>query len=138
MVVSKDWANVYHITEDVLKPVEKVLLLAALAENIANARHQIDAILESGDTWDLKAARLSTQVSGIALRTASGFIPESAHLIALSLDGYCQVAGLAGLRSAPKLEQKLKQSEAWVTSWHQKVTDGENIWMYINHRVVIK
>jgi hypothetical protein len=138
MVISKDWANLYHITEDVLKPAEKVMLLAALAENVVKARHQIDAILESRDPWELKAARLSTQVSSIALRTASGAIPAGAHIIAMSLGGYCQIAGLAGLRSAPKLDQKLKEYDAWVSSWYQKVTDGENISIFISHHLVIR
>lgn len=40
MVVSNRWAAVFHFTEDVLKPVEKLAVIAALAENIAKSHHQ--------------------------------------------------------------------------------------------------
>jgi hypothetical protein len=138
MVVSKRWATVFHFAEDVLKPVEKVALLAALAENTAKAHHQIDTILNSTDSWDSKAARLSTQVSSVMIRTVGGAIPAGAHFLATSLEGYCQIAGLAGSQRATNLDQKLKSLDASFSSVFDKVTDGNNMNIFINKYLVIR
>jgi hypothetical protein len=138
MVVSKRWAIVFHFAEDALKPVEKVALVAALAENIAKAHHETEAILNSKESWDLKAARLSTQVSSVMIRTVGGAIPAGAHMLATSLGGYCQIAGLAGSQRALNLGQKLQSLDASFSSMFEKVTDGENINIVINKYLVIK
>jgi hypothetical protein len=138
MVVSKRWATVFHFAEDVLKPVENVALLAALAENIAKAHGQIDAVLSSTDSWDIKAARLSTQVDSVIIRTLGGAIPGGAHLLAMSLGGYCQIAGLAGSQGATNLDQKLKSLDTSFSSMFENVTDGNNMNIFINKYLVIK
>ena len=138
MVVNKRWAVVFHFAEDALKPIERIALLAALAENIVKAHDQIDSILDSKDGWDIKAARLSTQVSSIAIRTVGGVVPAGAHVLATSLSGYCQIAGLTGLQGAAKVDLKLKSLDAFVTSSFEKVTDGENISIFINNHLVIR
>jgi hypothetical protein len=138
MVVNKRWASVFHLAEDALKPIEKVALLAALAENIVKTHHQIDAILKSKDGWDTKAARLSTQISSIAIRTVGGAIPAGAHILAISASGYCQIAGLAGSQGAMRLNQRLTSLDAWVSASFDKVTDGENMSVLINNYLVIR
>lgn len=137
MVVSKRWATVFNFAEDALQPIEKIALLAALAGNIVNAHHRIDSILASKDGWDTKAARLSTQVSSIAIRTVGGILPASAHVLTIALSGYCQIAGLAGSQQAAAMDQKLKAFDAFVTSSFNQVTDGENISIFINNHLVI-
>lgn len=138
MVVSKRWATVFHFAEDALKPVEKVALLAALAENMAKARQNTEAILQSNDSWDRKASRLSTQVSSVMLRTVGGAIPAGAHILAMSLSGYCQIAGLAGAPAATALDQKLKSMDTTFSSDFEKVTDGDNMNIFINKYLVIQ
>jgi hypothetical protein len=138
MVVSKRWAVLFHFTEDVLKPVERVAIFAALAENVAKAHEEMRMIIHSTGSWDTKAARLSTQVSSVMIRTVAGVIPAGAHVLATSLGGYCQIAGLAGSEGAVKLDQKLKLLDTSFTSKFEKVTDGENINIFINKYLVVK
>jgi hypothetical protein len=138
MVVNRKWATVFHFAEGALKPIEKIALLAALAENLAKAHHHIDVILKSKDGWDTKAARLSTEVSSIAIRTVGGIIPSGAHALAMSIGGYCQIAGLAGSQGALKMDARLKSLDASITSSFNKVTDGENISIFINSHLVIR
>ena len=138
MVVSKRWATIFHFAEDALKPVEKVALLAALAENMAKAHNQSDAILHSHDSWDSKAARLSTLVSSVMIRTVGGAIPAGAHLLATSLEGYCRIAGLAGSQQALNLDQTLKSLDASFSSNFEKWTDGHNMNIWINAHLVIE
>ena len=138
MIVSKKWATVFHFSEKILKPVEKITLVASLAENIVRAHHQIDSIIASRDGWDAKAARLSTEVSSIALRTVGGVIPAGAHMLATSLRGYCQIGGLAGLQEALAADQTLREIDAFITTSFEKVTDGENIRIFINNHLVIR
>jgi hypothetical protein len=137
IVISKRWATVFHFTENALKPVERIALVAALADNLFKARQQTAAILGSADSWDTKAARLSTQVSSVMLRTAGGVIPASADLLAMILGGYCQIAGLVGVQRAVDLDQKLKTMAVSFTSKFEKITDGDNIYLFINKYLVI-
>jgi hypothetical protein len=138
MIVSKKWATVFHFSEKVLKPLEKITLLASLAENIARAYHPMDSIIGSRDGWDIKAARLSTEVSSIALRTVGGVIPAGAHMLATSLRGYCQIARLAGSQGALAVDQTLRDIDAFITTSFDKVTDGKNIQIFINNYLVIR
>jgi hypothetical protein len=138
MVVSKRWATIFNFAENALKPIEKIVLLATLAENIVKAHHEIDSILASKDDSNTKAARLSTQVSSIAIRTVGGIVPAGAHVLATSLSGYCQIAGLTGLQEATRVDQKLRSLDAFITSFFDKVTDGENINIFINNHLVIR
>ena len=137
MVVSQRWATAFDFVQDALKPIERIALVAALAENIVNANREIEPILASKDPWEMKAARLSTQVSSIAIRTAGGFIPPGVHMLTLALSGYCQIAGLAGWPGAAKAEKRLRFVDAWVSSTFDKVTDGDNISLFINNHLVI-
>ncbi|HEV7676402.1 MAG TPA: hypothetical protein VGQ12_17860 [Candidatus Angelobacter sp.] len=137
MVISKRWAAVFHFAEDALKPVEKIALFAALADNLFKARQQTAAILDSADSWDTKAARLSTQVSSVMLRTAGGAISATADLLATILGGYCQIGELAGIQRATDLDERLKTMAATFNSRFEKITDGDNIYIYINKYLVI-
>ena len=138
MVVSKQWATVFHFAEDALKPLEKLLLLAALAENLAKAHHEVDWILKSKDDWDTKAARLSLQVSSVMLRTVGGAVPAGAHVLATALEGYCRIAALAGSTRAQGVDGKLQGLDAQIRSGFEKVTDGENMNLLIHKYLVIR
>ena len=138
MVVSKQWAAVFHFAEDVLKPLEKLLLLAALAENLAKSHHEVDRILKSNDNWDTKAARLSLQVSSVMIRTVGGVVPAGAHVLATALEGYCRIAALAGSTRAQHVDWKLQGLDAKIHSVFEKVTDGDNMNVVIHKYLVIR
>jgi hypothetical protein len=138
MVLSSRWAAAYHFAESGLEVVEKVAVVAAIAVNIANASEEIEGILRSKDSWDTKAARLSTQVSSISTRTLLGVIPAGTSMLAVSLGGYCQLADLAGLHKAAQWNEKLKSMAATVTTTFDKVTDGNTMYTFINNHLVIK
>ena len=95
MVISKNWRTVFQVTSDYKETLGNIALIAALAGNIVEARSQISTILSGKDSADIKAARMSSQISAIAIRTLTGVVPAGTHILATSLQGYCQMAGLA-------------------------------------------
>jgi len=138
MVISKRWASIFHIIEKadhILKPIEKVLLVAGIADNIFKARQEIATILASQDSSDFKAARLSAQVSSVLLRTVASGVPASAELLATILGGYCQIAGLAGSKEAIEFAKKLQTMSVSVNTTFEKITDGDKIYLLVNGRI---
>jgi hypothetical protein len=138
MVISKRWAVVFDFAESSLKVVEKVAILAALAQNIAAAHHNFDTVIQSSDRWDSKAARISTQVSSVMIRTVAGSIPAGAELLSTSISGYCQMAELAGVSGANTLDRNLRGLNARFKSQFDKVTDGDNVNLFIQKHLVIR
>jgi hypothetical protein len=133
MVVSGRWAAVFHFSEDLLKPVERFAVLGALVANILQAGPHIHAILSSPEEWPAKGARLAAEVSSISSRTALGFVPASAHIIAWSLGGYLEGADLAGLHDAQSWNHALHAVDTKVSATFETVTDGNNIYFVVNH-----
>lgn len=135
MVVSARWRTVYQVTSDVGDVLDKVTLFVGLATNIVQSAPQIEAIAGSNDSWEIKGAKISTQVSSIALRTVGGGIPFGVHLFALSLEGYCRIAGLITGPSwgAPNQAlRKLQMVDGFVQTKFNAVTDGNNIYTFVN------
>ena len=118
--------------------VGNIALLAALAGNIVEARRQITTILNSNASADIKAAQLSTQISSVAIRTLAGIVPSGTHILATSLEGYCQLGGLmtgGNFRQPQQCVDKLRSFDAFVTTQYNKVTDGGSIYTFIETRV---
>ena len=136
MVVSSRWSATYHFAEDVAGPVEKVAIFASLAANLAKSYHEVERILQSNSDWGTKSAQLSSQVSSISIRTLGGVIPGTAHLLAMSVEGYCQIAGLMGVRQAGGYVDKLKAYDARLITTFDRYTDGDNIYVMMNSLVL--
>jgi hypothetical protein len=138
MVVSSRWATTFHFTEGVLKPLEKVAVFAALAANLVRAADETDRILASSDSWGLKGSRLSTQVTSVCVRTAFGAIPAGAHVLAISLGGYLQLADLAGLHQANPWNKAVRSLDAYASTTFDTVTDGNNIYLKVNKYLAMR
>ena len=138
MVVSSRWGTAFHFAEESLKVVEKVAVFAALAANIYKARDEIHGILNSNADWATKSSQLSTQVSSVCLRTVFGVVPAGAHVIAKSIGGYLQLADLAGLHQASRWNKALQSLDASGQATFDRVTDGNNIYLFVNKYLVIR
>lgn len=137
MVVSSRWAAAYHITEDVLKPIGDVALIASLAVNLSEASHEISRIVDSNSDWGTKSAQLSSQVSAVSLRTLGGVVPAMTHLLALTLEGYCQIGGLVGIPQVQQSVDKLKEYDTKISSTFQRITDGDNVYCFITNHIMV-
>lgn len=134
MVVSSRWRTVFQVSGDVGGVLEKVAVVAGLAVNIVHSWNEIETIYNSQDPWDVKGAKLSSQVSSVAIRTVGGIIPAGFSLLALSMQGYCQAGGVVtGSRFQPQAcIAKLKAASSYVNTTFNNVTDGDNIYSFLN------
>jgi len=138
MVINPKWAARFQWADDALKPVEHAAFFLTLATNMAKSRHEVAQILSSRDDWTTKGARLSTQVSSVALRTAVSGATGLLDLSTLVASGYLQIADLAGVRRAASWNKSLNAANVWVNTTVDKVTDGNNIYLFINSHLVIQ
>ena len=138
MVINPKWAARFQWADAALKPVEHAAVLLTLAANIAKSSHEIAQILSSRDDWTVKGARLSTQVSSVAIRTvlsgATGFLDLSTFVAS----GYLQIADLAGVRRAKDWNKSINAADAWVNTTVDRVTDGNNMYLFINSHMVMQ
>jgi len=134
MVVSGRWRTVFQVTGEVGDVLGKVAVVAALAANIVHSWNEIDSIMNSSDSWDVKGAKLSSQVSSVAMRTVAGVVPAGFGVLAYSMQGYCQIGGLAtGGRFQPQAcISRLQAANAAVNTTFNKFTDGNNIYSFLN------
>jgi hypothetical protein len=139
MVISGKWRTVFSVSSNVSEAVGQVAIVVSFAANLAEAWSRMNAIYRSSNSWDTKASMLSSQASSIAIRTVGGIIPFGASLLFLSAKGYCQLGGLdpGAAQSAWQCVQSLDAANAWVSSTFKKVTNGDNIYLYIKTNLVI-
>ena len=138
MVVSRRWATAFHFAEGADKYVGPVAAVAALADNIFKSSYEINWVLNSNADDATKAARISSQISSICLRTLGGAIPSTGHLLALSLEGYCQIAGLLGVPKAQRAVDRLRSYDVRLSSTFDIVTDGDNIYTFVTNHLVLR
>lgn len=134
MVISAKWRTVFNVSSKVGDVLGNLAVIAALAGNIVNARTEIEQILSSNASADIKAAKISDQVASVAIRTVAGVVPVGYEALSFSLQGYCQIGGLlsGGRFNAQACINNLKSSRAWINTTYQNVTDGNNIYNFIN------
>jgi len=68
MVVSAQWRAAFQFTVKAGDVLGKVSAFVTLAVGVAESYSEVDAILRSNDPWNLKGARLSTQVTGVCMK----------------------------------------------------------------------
>src|ERR1035441_652423 len=68
MVISAQWKTVYVYSSSVADKAQNIAILLSVADELMKSRQQITAIVNGNDDGYTKAAKLSSQVSGIALR----------------------------------------------------------------------
>ena len=90
---------------------------------------QFDAIAQSRDNAATKGLRYAAVAGTIAQRTLISIVPSGAHLIYLSLQGYCGLMGLFGERAGKAANQcinTLKHADTLVQTTFTQVTDTTN------------
>jgi len=68
MVISAKWKTVYLYSGSVLEKTGNILILLSVVDELMKSREKIASIVHGTDDRVTKAAKLSSQVSGIALR----------------------------------------------------------------------
>src|SRR5664279_5506364 len=84
MVLSKQWRAAFQFTVKTGKVLDKLGAFAGIAVGIAESYPEIDDIINSKDPWNIKGARLSTQVSAVAFNFLTGIVTGPAHLLLTS------------------------------------------------------
>ena len=137
MVISAQWRTVYQVSSKVGSALGDVTVIAGLAANLAQARSEIKGILNSKNPPEIKTAQLSAQVSAIIFRTLGGVVPAGFGILATSVQGYCRLAGLAsGGRFNPQAcISNLDAASLSVNTTFKSITDGNNIYSFINAKV---
>jgi len=134
MVLSARWNSAFQVTTKIGDVAGKIAVVASLAVNIVQSSKQIDDILHSNDSWDVKGAKLSSQVSSIAIRTVGGVVPAGVDVLTRSMTGYCQLAGLVtnGRFQSQTCVTNLSSFDGRVQTTFNRVTDGNNIYNFLN------
>jgi len=133
-VVSARWNTVFQVSSKVGKYTSDAALIASLAVNIAQSSSRIDAIMNSNDSWDVKGAKLSTQVSSICIKTLTGVVPAGADLVTAVLTRSFQLTGaiINDPRGSQQVIGGVKKVDAVVNTVYNKVTDGDSIYSFLN------
>jgi hypothetical protein len=130
MVVSKRARAIYNITfksANTLAKYERALLFASIAIELAKDSPKFSAVHHSTMS-DAQAARMYVAITDAAiLRGLTGIVPLGAEVIAKSLEGYCDLAELAGVRSASSLKRKIRSIDAMIETTHARIFSPEFI-----------
>lgn len=134
MVLSARWRAAYNITVKYGNTLEHyhVGAYASVAAGLADSSDQILSILESNDSWGVKGAKLSTQATAVAMNVLTGVVTGPAHLILLSLQGYCNIAEVTRGKPLGTYGQVLRAMDASIQSAAKQVSDGNNIYLFVN------
>jgi len=98
MVTSPGWRVVFDTISEskFLEVAGKVAFIAGFAGNIAEQSSNIASILHSNEPAYMKGLRLTTVAGTAAERTLLSPVSSGASVVFHSLQGYCEMIGLAG------------------------------------------
>jgi hypothetical protein len=128
MVISKKARTIYQLSSNVAKKFEKydsALVFAGVILEVNKQWAQIKSIGNSKMSLLEKGRQIDLIVSTAALRSITGVVPTGAHLMAKSLEGYCEVAGLAGIKRASEWKAQLKATDVLITTRHSEIFSPE-------------
>lgn len=137
MVLSPRWRAAYNISVKYGNTLERYHLgaYASVAAGLMDSSDQILNILESSDSLGLKGAKLSTQATAVAMNVLTGVVTGPAHVILLSLQGYCNIAEVARGKPLGTYSQTLKAIDVSIQSAATQVSDGSNIYFFVNTQI---
>ena len=128
-VKSARWRVIFNYSNEVSEHLENIGTLASFAANIAEMSNEFEAIATSPDPTGLKGMRFAAAAGTAAERTLLGTVPTGVHLIYLSLQGWCRIAGLAGGKVESGANQAisvLESADALVRKSFSAITDSSN------------
>ena len=140
MVLNARWRGAYSITLKYGAQLEKYHLgsFASVAVGIADSSEEIGEILNSKDPWDIKGAKLSTQATAIAMNVLTGVVTAPTHAVFMSLQGYCNIIDLAKGNQIGTCGRTLKAIDVSIQSAAKQVSDGNNIYIFVNTTITPK
>ena len=97
MVLSRQWRTAYCFTVKYGEQVERyhVGSIASVMVGVASAAEEINEILSSKSSIDIKAARLGTQATAVAMNVLTGIVTAPSLALLQSMQGYCYMIDLA-------------------------------------------
>lgn len=134
VVLSSRWRTAYDISVKYGKTLERYHLgtIASVTAGVLASADQILDIVESKDSWDIKAAKLGPQATAIAVQYLTGSVSGTAHLLLKSMQGYCNIAEVVTGKPLGTYGQSLRAMDVFVESKTKQITDGNKIYIYIN------
>jgi len=78
MVISGKFKTVYKVSGAAGKTLQNAALIIKFYEESKRAQPEMERIFMSNATWEVKAAKISTQVSGICIRTLTSLVTSTA------------------------------------------------------------
>jgi hypothetical protein len=139
MVKNARWRTIFNYSSEVGEDLENLGTLAAFAANVGEMWDDFEGIANSSDPAALKGLRFAAAAGTAAERTLLGAIPSGVHLIYMSLQGWCEIAGLAGGKvesGANKCVTVLNDADAMVKKSFSTIADTTNqskaFWWVVN------
>jgi hypothetical protein len=130
MILSKRSQVIYHLSSNVAQKFEKydsalafAGIIIEIGKDAEKIHHVIKSNLSTGEKWRQGDLIVSTAI----LRAVTGVVPDAAHLIAKSLEGYCELAGVVsgGRAPAERWVGRLRALDVQIKATHQKLFSPE-------------
>jgi hypothetical protein len=132
MVVNGKAKVVYDLTVKYGTTLERVSAFATVAVALADSFEQIYDIIQSKDSGDVKASKLATQTTAIAMNVLTGTVTAPVHIALRSMQGYCDIADLVRGAQIGTCGGTLKAIDAIIESSAKQVSDRNNIYTFVN------
>lgn len=128
MVISKRARQVFNISSNIAEKFEKydcALAFAGIIIEIGKQTDSVTHVVKSNLSTGEKARQVDLIVSTAILRAVTGVVPDVAHIVAKSLEGYCQIAGLVPGVKTDKWIGGLRSLDVQIKTAHQKIYSPE-------------
>jgi len=137
MVISGEWRTAYQFTVTsgkVLDVASTAAAVAALGIGIVESYSDMESIVKSNGPWNIKGAKLSTQVAGIAMKYLTGIVTAPMHAVLMSMpvQSTCPMIDESMKQPTGTCQQTLKFVDLSFQSAAQQVSNGSNIYTFVN------
>jgi hypothetical protein len=130
MVISKRARVIFNFSTNIAQKFQKydsALGIAGILLEWQKDSHRFQMINQSNVSAFEKYRLYTLTTSAGVLRSVTGVVPTAAHLIAKSLEGYCEIASIAsaGRFNAKKWEGRLKAADVKISTSHAEIFSPE-------------
>jgi len=134
MVLSREWRVAYSFTVKYGKQIERyhVGSIASVLVGVAAAVEEINDILDSKSSWDIKGSKLGTQATSIAMNVLTGIVTAPALALLQSMQGYCYGIDLARGAKLGDCGETLNALQVSIETAAKQVSDGNEIYMFVD------
>jgi hypothetical protein len=130
MVISRRARVIFNFSSNIAQKFQKydsALGIAGILLEWQKDSIRFHAINQSGASNFEKGRMYALIASTAVLRSVTGVVPSAAHLIAKSLEGYCEIASVAsgGRFNSQKWEGRLKAADVRISTAHAEIFSPE-------------